>query len=313
MVQACAGRALVTLVAVFGGVKRKLADTVHRRVVCFYSRVSAAFFPNIMEIIASYNFKGGVGKTTTAVNLAFRSAAEGWPTLLWDLDPQGAATYILRREARVAGGAKKLIRGDSELEELVVPTEYPSLDLLPADFSYRRMDAHLDKRKNPATRLLKLMRPLQRNYACLVLDCAPGMSLVSENIMHAADALVVPLLPSPLSVRMLEQLLDFVARRNWPDLKILPFFSMVDRRKLLHKDTMQALRGRFPLILDTEVPYGSEFEKITLRRAPVESYAPASAAAGVYRALWREIDTRMQGPTRPDRGEAGEDLALHAI
>ena len=270
-----------------------------------------------MEIIASYNFKGGVGKTTTAVNLAFRSAAEGWPTLLWDLDPQGAATYILRREAHIAGGAKKLIRGDSEAEELVVATDHPSLDLLPADFSYRRMDVHLDKRKNPATRLLKLMRPLQRNYACLVLDCAPGMSLVSENIMHAADALVVPLLPSPLSVRMLEQLLDFVARRNWPDLKILPFFSMVDRRKLLHKETMESLRGRFPLILDTEVPYGSEFEKVTLRRAPVESYAPASPAAGVYRALWREIDARLQGPPPPGHGETTEDAeaspALHAV
>lgn len=259
-----------------------------------------------MEIIASYNFKGGVGKTTTAVNLAYRSAAEGWPTLLWDLDPQGASTYILRREAHIEGGAKKLIRGDSDADDLVVPTEYPGLDLLPADFSYRRMDVHLHHRKNPAKRLMKLMRPLQRDYACLVLDCAPGMSLVSENIMHAADALVVPLLPSPLSVRTLEQLLDFVARRNWPDLKILPFFSMVDRRKLLHKETMAALRGRFPLILDTEVPYGSEFEKITLRRAPVESYAPASAAAGVYRALWREIDKRLQGPPPPLRTESGD-------
>ncbi len=211
-----------------------------------------------MEIIASYNVKGGVGKTTTAVNLAYRSAAEGWPTLLWDLDPQGAATYLLRREVHVEGGAKKLIRGESDVENLVVPTEHPGLDLLPADFSYRRMDVHLHERKNPAKRLMKLMRPLQRRYACLILDCAPGMSLVSENIMHAADALVVPLLPSPLSVRMLEQLLDFVARRNWSDLKILPFFSMVDRRKLLHKETMNALRGRFPLILDTEVPYGSD-------------------------------------------------------
>ena len=262
-----------------------------------------------MEIIASYNFKGGVGKTTTAVNLAYLSAAEGWPTLLWDLDPQGAATYILRREAHIAGGAKKLIRGSSDVEDLVVPTAYAGLDLVPADFSYRRMDVHLHERKNPAARLLKLMRPLRRSYACLILDCAPGMSLVSENVMHAADALIVPLLPSPLSVRTLEQLLDFVARRNWSDLKILPFFSMVDRRKLLHKETMQALRSRFPLILDTEVPYGSEFEKITLRRAPVESYAPASVPASVYRALWREIDGRLQGQSPPARSDVGEEAA----
>ncbi|HUL82123.1 MAG TPA: ParA family protein [Gammaproteobacteria bacterium] len=248
-----------------------------------------------MEIIAVYNVKGGVGKTTTAVNLAYRSAADGWPTLLWDLDPQGAATYIMRREPLIEGGSKSLIRGESELTDLVTTTDHPGLDLLPADFSYRRMDVHLHQRKNPATRLMKLMRPLKQSYASLILDCAPGMSLVSENVMHAADALVVPLMPSPLSVRMLEQLFEFVERKDWPDLKVLPFFSMVDRRKLLHKETTESLRRRYPSILETEVPYGSDFERITLRRAPVESYAPASAAASVYRALWQEIDGRLQG------------------
>jgi cellulose biosynthesis protein BcsQ len=70
---------------------------------------------------------------------------------------------------------------------------------------------------------------------------------------------------------------------------------MVDRRKQLHKETVDELRARFPAILATEVPYGSEFERVTLRRAPVESYAPASAAAQVYRSLWREIDARLAG------------------
>jgi chromosome partitioning protein len=252
-----------------------------------------------MEIIAVYNIKGGVGKTTTAVNLAYRSAIEGWPTLIWDLDPQAAATYILRRDAHVEGGSKQLIGGDSDAAELAVETEYENLDLLPADFSYRRMDVHLHKRKNPATRLLKLMRPLQERYASLILDCPPGMSLVSENIMHAADALVVPLLPSPLSVRMLEQLYEFVTTKGWADLQVLPFFSMVDRRKSLHLETIGSLRERFPPILQTEVPYGSQFERVAMRRAPVESYAPASAAAEVYRLLWREIDARMQGAIAP--------------
>jgi cellulose biosynthesis protein BcsQ len=247
-----------------------------------------------MEIIAIHNIKGGVGKTTTAVNLAYRSAADGWPTLLWDLDPQGAASYILRRDAHIPGGSKALIGGDSSPEELIVSTDHARLDLLPADFSYRRMDVHLHERKNHATRLLKLMRPLQQRYACLVLDCAPGMSLVSENVMHAADALVVPLLPSPLSVRTLEQLFDFVARKGWTDLTVLPFFSMVDRRKALHKEIVESLRRRYAAILDAEVPYGTAFERVTLRRAPIEAYAPASFAADVYRSLWREVDMRLQ-------------------
>jgi cellulose biosynthesis protein BcsQ len=268
-----------------------------------------------VEIIAVYNIKGGVGKTTTAVNLAYRSAADGWRTLLWDLDPQGAATYILQRDAHIKGGAKKLVRGKRETSELITPTDYRNLDLLPSDFSYRHMDVHLHARKNPATRLMKLMRPLQQRHACLFLDCAPGMSLVSENVMHAADALVVPLLPSPLSIRTLEQLLDFVAQKNWTDLKLLPFFSMVDRRRRLHRDTLSALRQRFPMILETEVPYGSTFERITLRRAPVEAYAPGSHAAETYRALWREIDARLQQhPSGAPRGVAQPDSApLRAV
>jgi chromosome partitioning protein len=248
-----------------------------------------------MKIIAVTNIKGGVGKTTTAVNLSFLCAASGRPTLLWDLDPQGAATYTLRGEPREHASAKKLLAGKRHLTELILPTGYPSLDLLPADFSYRNFDVHLSERKRPTERLLKMSRSLRAVYSALFLDCAPGISLLSESVLRAADAIIVPLLPTPLSVRMLAQLRDFVAGEGWTDLMLLPFFSMVDRRRSLHHDVMASTREQFPTMLATEVPYWSEIERMSLRRAPIPAFAPSSPAAQIYVALWAEIAARLAG------------------
>ena len=249
-----------------------------------------------MKIIAVTNIKGGVGKTTTAVNLSYLCAASGRATLLWDLDPQGAATYTLRGEPLERVSAKKLVNGKRHLPEMILSTGYPGLDLLPADFSYRNFDVHLAKRKRPTERLLKMSRSLREVYTALFLDCAPGISLLSENVLRAADAIVVPLLPTPLSVRMLAQLQDFIAGEGWTDLLLLPFFSMVDRRKSLHHEVMASTREQFPTMLATEVPYWSDIERMSLRRAPIPAVAPRSPAAQIYAALWAEVTARMSTP-----------------
>jgi chromosome partitioning protein len=242
-----------------------------------------------IKIIAVTNIKGGVGKTTTAVNLSYLCAASSGPTLLWDLDPQGAATYTLRGDPIEHASPKKLLNGKRHLPELILSTGYPNLDLLPADFSYRNFDVHLSERKNPTERLLKMSRSLREAYSVLFLDCAPGISLLSENVLRAADAIIVPLLPTPLSVRMLGQLQEFIAAKGWTDLKLLPFFSMVDRRKSLHHEIIANTREQFPAMLATEIPYSSEIERMTLRRAPIPAFAPRSPAALIYSALWTEL------------------------
>jgi chromosome partitioning protein len=246
-----------------------------------------------MKIVAVTNIKGGVGKTTTAVNLSFLSGALGRTTLLWDLDPQAAATYTLRCEPNERASAKKLVAGKRELPELVVRSAYERLDVLPSDFSYRNFDLHLSERKRPAERLLKMSRSLRELYSVLFLDCPPGISLLSENVLCAADALVVPVLPTPLSVRMLLQLQDFIAANGWADLALLPFFSMVDRRRSLHRDVIASTREQFPALLATEVPYSSDIERMSLRRAPIPAYAPKSTASQIYLALWTEIEGRI--------------------
>jgi chromosome partitioning protein len=267
-----------------------------------------------MHIVAVTNVKGGVGKTTTAVNLAYLAASAGRPTLLWDLDPQGAATWTLRGTPNAHASAKKLLRGKRQLPELVAPTAYDGLDLLPADFSYRKFDVHLGKCKRPAERLLEMSAALRERYDFLYLDCPPGISLLSENVLHAADALVVPLLPAPLSLRMLELLQEFIARQGWMDLALLPFFSMVDRRKALHAEIIATTRARCAVLLRTEIPYWSEIERMSVRRAPLPAYARHSAAAQLYAALLNEVHSRLGEPpmrvqSTADAGETARATA----
>jgi cellulose biosynthesis protein BcsQ len=201
---------------------------------------------------------------------------------------------MLRCEPNEHASAKKLVAGKRELPELLVPSGHDKLDVLPADFSYRNFDVHLSERKRPTERLLKMSRSLRSSYEALFLDCPPGISLLSENVLRAADAVVVPLLPTPLSVRMLSQLRDFVVDNGWVDLALLPFFSMVDRRKSLHQDVIAGTRQQFPDILATEVPYSGEIERMSLRRAPLPSYSSRSVVAQIYSALWTEIEARME-------------------
>lgn len=254
-----------------------------------------------MKIIAVTNIKGGVGKTTTAVNLAYLCATGGQRTLLWDLDPQGGATYILGidPDGHEFASAKKLLAGKCEVPEQIVASGYPNLDVLPANLSYRKFDIHLNAQKKPTERLLKMSRSLREVYEVLFLDCPPGISLLSENVLHAADVVMVPLLPTPLSLRMLVQLRDFIGHQGWQDLLLLPFFSMVDIRRSLHRELMASTRAQFPAVLNTEVPYWSEIERMSLRRAPLPAVSPNSGATPIYTALWREMSERMA--TRPER------------
>jgi cellulose biosynthesis protein BcsQ len=243
-----------------------------------------------MRIVGSYNIKGGVGKTAAAVNLAYAAAREGMRTLVWDLDPQGAATYYFRVKPRVKGGGKALVKGRRELDSVVKGTDFENLDLLPADFSYRNMDLVLEDNKKPTKRLLRLLRPLSEEYDLVFLDCPPSISLVSENIFRAADVLLVPMIPTTLSARTLSQLMEFIeGHAALGDLIVMPFFSMVDRRKRMHRDLIEQLPQDYPGILATAIPYASEVERMGLHRMPLAAYAPSNAAAVAYDALWREL------------------------
>jgi chromosome partitioning protein len=247
----------------------------------------------VTRVLAIYNIKGGVGKTSAAVNLAHLAAREGAPTLLWDLDPQGGATYLFRVKPKVRGGARKLVARKSSVSSLIKGTDHPGLDLLPADFSYRHMDLALDGFKRPTRRLARVLEPLHGEYEYIFLDCPPSISLVSESVFDAANVLLVPLVPATLSSRTFEQLEEVVKAQKAGGPRILAFFSMVDARKKLHREVMAHFRAVWPSMLEATIPNSADIERMGVRRDAVTASAPDGRAALAYRALWRDVSDRL--------------------
>jgi chromosome partitioning protein len=253
-----------------------------------------------VKVVATYSIKGGVGKTTAAVNVAHEAARAGARVLIWDLDPQGAATYLFRVRPRVKGGADRLVGRKGELSSHVRGTDLSAVHVVPADFRLRHLDVALEGVAEPTERLASLLAPLSDRYDLAVLDCAPSISLVGEGVFHAADALLVPVIPATLASRTLRQLVGVLEELDDGPL-LLPFLSMVDRRKGLHRELVVSLAEEWPQLLPTPIPNAAVLERMGLERAPVAVGAPSSAAAEAYRQLWTEVAGRLwPAPVAPE-------------
>jgi cellulose biosynthesis protein BcsQ len=251
-----------------------------------------------MKVLACYAVKGGVGKSAAAVNLAWLAARDGNRTLLWDLDAQAAATFLLRAKPKVKGGTRKLLQGKHEAGRAIRPTPDDRLDLLPAETTYASTDVDLNEAKRSEDRVEKVLRSLTGDYDLVVLDCPPGLSLLSTNIVRAADLVLVPIVPSPLSLRTLDQVVDLTTREEG-GAAVVAFLSMVERRRALHRDVVELLHGRYGDVAQAVIPNSALVERMGQRRRPVVATAPRSTVAAAYEDLWRELAPRLSLVARP--------------
>jgi cellulose biosynthesis protein BcsQ len=247
-----------------------------------------------VKVVAVYNAKGGVGKTATAVNLGYVASRRRLRTLVWDLDAQGAATFTFRVRHRLKGGVKVLTTRRDRVTDRIRGTDFEHLDLLPSDLELRNVDLAFDASKNRTNRLAKVVEELAaEDYDLVLVDCPPSASLISENIFVAADALLVPVIPTTLSVRTLGQLMEFLARSGGRTPPLHVMFSMVDGRKNLHAQIPRQLRAEGAQVLATSIPAATEVEQMGVHRAPVGAFAPHSAVAQAYERLWDEVSARL--------------------
>ena len=247
----------------------------------------AAPLAHTSATIAVYSVKGGVGKTTIAANLAWCSAElSGRSTLLWDLDAAGGSGFLYGLKPRTAARAGEVFSRDVAVDTLIHPTAFAGLDVLPADESIRTLDATLTalgKRK----RLARLAETLGERYERIVLDCPPVMNELSAQVVRAADLIIVPLPPSPLSARALELVVREVADHAKRHPPILPVLSMLDMRRALHK----AAREENPAW--PAIPYTSAIEQCAVQQRPVGAIAPQSPSAQRFIGLWRAIEKKL--------------------
>lgn len=247
-----------------------------------------------MKVLACYSIKGGVGKTAIAVNLAYWAAASGLRTLLIDLDPQGASSFYFRVKPAGKNWSRRFFKAYEALLRHIKASDFDGLDVIPAHLGFRKFDVLLETFGKRRSRLRRVLKGMKREYDLVVLDCPPSIGNLSEGVFTAADAVLVPVVPTTLSVRTFEQLRAFFKDKGYSRRRILPLFSMVQVQKKLHRQTMAEMRQSYPRFLRSTIPFSMDVERMGLERAPINCFAPTRPANRAFMSLWDELEPLLR-------------------
>jgi chromosome partitioning protein len=248
-------------------------------------------------VYAIANQKGGVGKTTTAVNVAACVAVGGSQTLLVDLDPQCNATVALGADREMHPSSYDCLIGEVSVAEAARPAGPDNLWLVPANRDLAGASVELPRLERSETRLRERLGPVRERFAVTVLDCPPSLGPVSVNALVAADRVIVPVQAEYLALEGLVQFLDtlgMIRREMNPGLYVSGLLiTMHDDRTRLAQDVEHELREHFPeMVFQTVIPRSVRVAEAPSHGLPVTVHAPSSRASDAYRALAEEIVAR---------------------
>jgi chromosome partitioning protein len=248
-------------------------------------------------VYAIANQKGGVGKTTTAVNVAACIAEAGYRTLLVDVDAQANATVGLGRAKRLEPSLYDVLCGDASAGDAVVPSAVEGLDLLPAHPDLAAASVELPRAPGSETRLRDALADLRDRYAYVILDCPPSLGPLTVNALVAADRVIVPVQTEYFALEGLAGLLDTLAliqRELNPRLAVAGMLlTMHDGRTRLGRDVEREVREHFPdLVFDTVIPRNVRIGEAPSFGRPVIHHDPHSTGAGAYFELAKEVAQR---------------------